>query len=53
MICEINMADMCFSVIVSCMPIQSHWDQNVEGTCVDEPKLFTVALGTDVATDGE
>ena len=38
--------------LVSCTPIASQWNVNIEFKCVDEIKLFTAALVTDVITDG-
>ena len=38
---------------VSCLPIAANWNPNLTAHCVDEIKLFTVALATDVVTDGE
>lgn len=39
--------------LVSCWPISSNWDPNVDHKCVDQITLFTIALATDVVTDGK
>ncbi|KAF7870565.1 hypothetical protein EAF04_004309 [Stromatinia cepivora] len=40
-----------FTFALSCTPIASQWDSNLEFTCVNQEVLFTTALATDVATD--
>ena len=39
--------------IVSCVPIASQWNPNIPFKCVNQIVLFTVALATDVVSDGE
>ncbi|KAJ8066897.1 hypothetical protein OCU04_004282 [Sclerotinia nivalis] len=36
---------------LSCTPIASQWNFNLEFTCMNQEALFTTALATDVATD--
>ena len=50
---RLNKSENALNGLVSCLPISSEWDPKIEGHCVDQITLFTVALATDVVLDGE